>query len=127
MVNFADLAETAESAWAGIAVSTADAPITARASAAPRSRVIRLVARKAAGVRGDDMAIRSWGSGLSLQQVSPETQVMKEIDVTNATFEAGVVLKIKSHFDALLGRGIASIDHDGTGERLFATMVPVVA
>ncbi len=77
MVNFADLAETAESAWAGIAVSTADVPITASASAAPRSRVIRLVARKAAGVRGDDMAIRSWGSGLSLQQVSPDTQVTK--------------------------------------------------
>jgi hypothetical protein len=56
MVNFADLVETTESAWAGIAVSTADMPITASASAAPRSRVIRLVARKAAGVRGDDMA-----------------------------------------------------------------------
>jgi hypothetical protein len=77
MVNFADLAETAESAWAGSAVSTADMPITARASVAPRSRVIRLVARRAAGVWGDDMAIRSWGSGLSLQQISPETQVMK--------------------------------------------------
>jgi hypothetical protein len=77
MVNFADLAETTESAWAGIAVSTANVPITARASAAPRSRAIRLVARNAAGVRGDDMAIRSWGSGLSLQQVSPDTQVTK--------------------------------------------------
>jgi hypothetical protein len=76
-VNLADLAEAAESAWAGIAVSTPNVPITARASAAPRSRVIRLVARKAAGVWGDDMAIRSWGSGLSLQQVSPDTQVMK--------------------------------------------------
>jgi hypothetical protein len=88
MVNLADLAETAESAWAGIVLNTADVPITTRASAAPRSRVIRLVARKAAGVCGDDMAIRSWGSGLSLQQVSPDTQVVKEIDVTNVTFEA---------------------------------------
>jgi hypothetical protein len=77
MVNFADLAETAESARAGIVVSTADTLITVRPSAAPTSRVIRLVARKAAGVWGDDMAIRSWGSGLSLQQVSPDTQVMK--------------------------------------------------
>jgi hypothetical protein len=43
------------------------------------------------------------------------------------TFEAGVLLEIRSDFDALLGRGIAGIDHDCTGERLFAAMVPVVA
>jgi hypothetical protein len=77
MVNVADLAETAESAWAGIVVSTADVPITERASAAPRSCVIRLGTRKAAGAWGEDMAVRSWGSGLSVQQVSPDTQVMK--------------------------------------------------
>jgi hypothetical protein len=88
MVNVADLAETTESAWAGIVVSTVDVPITARPSAAPRSRLIRLVARKAAGAWEEDMAVRSWGSGLSLQQVSPDTQVIKEIDVTNVTFEA---------------------------------------
>jgi hypothetical protein len=69
MVNVADLAETAESAWAGIVVSNVDVAITARANAAPRNRVIHLSARNAAGVWGEDMAIRSWGSGLSLQQV----------------------------------------------------------
>jgi predicted transcriptional regulator len=68
MVNFADFAETAESARAGI-VLTADVPITARASAAQRSRLIRLGAKKAAGVWEEDMAVRSSGSGLSLQQV----------------------------------------------------------
>ena len=53
-------------------------------------------------------------------------KLSKEIDVTNVTIEIGVLLEIKRHFDALLGRGVAGIDHNSTGERLLAAVVPVV-
>jgi hypothetical protein len=59
IVKFPELAETAESARAGIVVRSADVPITAIASAPLRSRLSRLRARVAAGVGEGDMAVRS--------------------------------------------------------------------
>jgi hypothetical protein len=47
------------------------------ASATPRSRLMREVTRKGANVAEGDMAIRSLGSGFSLQEVKRDTQVKK--------------------------------------------------
>ena len=77
IVKLPALAETAESAWAGIVVKTADVPITATATAPLSTRLMQLRARVTAGVGEGAMAVRSWGSGLSLQHVSSDTQVKK--------------------------------------------------
>jgi hypothetical protein len=60
MVKLPDFGGTAESALAGIADSTADAPITVRASETPRSDLINLGTRVVPGVGEGDMAVRSW-------------------------------------------------------------------
>jgi hypothetical protein len=77
-VKLPDLAETAESARAGIVVRTADVPITARTSPALRSRrQIRLRANVTVSVGKGDTVVRSGEVGISLQHISSDTQVKK--------------------------------------------------
>ena len=70
------------------------------------------------------MAIRSWGVAIACSMPLRHASEKKEIDVTNVTSEPAD--RSQCDLSAFLGRGIAGIDHYGTGQCLLATMVGVV-
>src|SRR5687768_18577154 len=89
IVKVPDFAEIAESARAGMVVSTAEVPTTARARAAPRRRLAQLGTKVLAAVGEEDMTISIRRQvAIACSTSTPTRQRRKEIDVTNVMFGA---------------------------------------